>query len=137
MSREIHNPLSHMPFSSLTDFELNKEFESIKNYMLSLMKENGFYSLVKENEFLNTMNSEDTLPCRYYDVDEFTALNINEKKYLNIFSLNISSLPKHGTELACYLHTLETTFDVIVLCEIGKKNLDSMKNLFKGYTPFF
>ena len=123
MTREINNPLSHMPFRTLTDYELNKEFESIKNYMLSLMKENGFDTIVKETEFLNSMNSQDTVPCRYYDVDEFIALNINEKQYLNIFSLNISSLPKHGTELACYLHTLETPFDVIVI-SLGRDWMD-------------
>ena len=137
MSRVTNNLLCHMPFYQLTDYALQIEFETTKNYILSLMKENGFNEIVKENKILNSMNSQNAIPCMYYDAEEFVALNRNGKEFLNIFSLNISSLPKHASELTCYLYTLETTFDIIVLSEIGKTNIDSMTNLFKGFDLYF
>ena len=56
---------------------------------------------------------------------------------MKVFLLNISSLPKHAGELVCFLNSLETSFNVIVLNEIGKINLDTMNNLFEGYSFIF
>ena len=96
-----------MPFANLTDFDLEQEFQTTKNYFLSLMKENCFYSAIKENKFMNMMNGPENEPCKYYDNEEFIALNLNQRQFLNIFSLNISSLPKHAGELACFLYSLD------------------------------
>ena len=126
-----------MPFANLTDYELEKEFETTKNYFLSLMEENCFHTVIKENNFLNKMDGQDSIPCKYYDNDEFISLNLNNHQFLNIFSLNISSLPKHAGELACFLCSLETTFDIIVLCETGKCNITMFENLFPGFTLYY
>ena len=101
------------------------------------MEENCFSSAVKENKFLNSIHEQNTVQCNYYDSQEFVSLRLNQPNYLNIFFLNISSLPKHGGELVCFLNSLETTFHVIVLNEIGRLNLPSMQNLIEGYTFFF
>ena len=137
MSSEIDNLFPNLPFYGLTDYALMKEIETTKNYKLSLMQENGFDKIVKQNKFLNSMNNPDALLCSYYDVDEFIKLKIQGSDCLNIFSLNISSLPKHAAKLTCYLYALETTFDVIVIIEIVKNNLSSMENLFKGFTFYY
>ena len=47
--------------------------------------------------------------------------------------MNIRSLNKHGGELSCFISTLKTHFDVIVLCEIGARNPTAVMNLFENY----
>ena len=54
-------------------------------------------------------------------------------EYLNIFSLNIKSLPKHGGELLHFLKDLNTRLDVIVLAEIGSKNILVVDKLIPDY----
>ena len=132
--RNNTNLLLFLPFSSLSDYELEQEFQSTKNYYISLMKENFFYNAIKENKFLNKMKGQKDTSCEYYDSEEFIALNLNQHRFLNIFYLNISSLPKHAGELACFLCSLETTFDIIVLNEISRCSTSNVENLFSGFT---
>ena len=137
VSRSNANLLLHLPFASLTDYDVEKEFESPKKYINLLMEENNFDAIIKETKFMNTLNGKDTDPCKYFDVDDFISLKLNQRTSLNIFSLNIRSLPKHAGELLCFLESLETQFDVIVLTEIGRCNLSTVENLFKGFTNYF
>ena len=66
-------------------------------------------------------------PCQYFDEDEFINKNRTGEEFLNVFYLNIRSLPKHGCELLHFLKSLKTKFEVIVLTEIGAKhNPDAM-----------
>ena len=51
---------------------------------------------------------------KYYDEDAFIKLNRNGKRFCDIFSLNIRSLPSNGGELLYFLQTLET-FLVLLL----------------------
>ena len=46
--------------------------------------------------------------------------------------MNIRSLPKHKGELLAYLSHLPR-FDILVLTEIGARNIDLTVNLFGGY----
>ena len=57
-SRE--NLLIHMPFFGLTDFDIEKEFESVKKRIISLMKENNYDNLVKEHNFLNAIENSNS-----------------------------------------------------------------------------
>ena len=82
---------------------------------------------------IQTQNSK----CKHYDVEDFVSLNIKEKDSLNIFSLNIRSLPRHAGELVVFLKSLDTEFDIIVLSEIGRYNLSTVENLFDGYSAYF
>lgn len=132
--RAQENFLLYMPFAKLTDFELEQELQSTKNYFLSLMEENNFHTVVKENKFYNEMNERDDILCKYYDTEEFTSLKLGQSQSLNIFSLNIRSLPKHAGELSCFLNSLETKFDIIVLNEIGRCDSSIIDNIFMGYT---
>ena len=47
--------------------------------------------------------------------------------------MNIRSLPKHGGELTVFLKLLETDFDIIVLTEIGSRNIDTAKYLLDSH----
>ena len=53
------------------------------------------------------------------------------------FSFNISSLPKHGGELTCVLSNLKTQFDILILTEIGAKNISTVEKLFDEYDFFY
>ena len=86
---------------------------------------------------MNKLKNQEIQECKYYDIEDFTKLNLNNREHLNIFSLNISSLPKHRGELVCFINSLETEFDIIILSEIGKRNLSTVENLFHGYSSFF
>ena len=70
------------------------------------------------------------LPCQYFDEDEFNETNRNDDECLNVLSLNIRSLPKHGGELLYFLKSLKTKFDAIVLTEIGSKTSPLWRNWF-------
>ena len=70
----------------------------------------------------------------HYLVVIMTKMGSNTKWYdneqhLNIFSMNIRGLPKHGGELLVFLQSLETKFDVIVLTEIGDHNIGTVEHL--------
>ena len=47
--------------------------------------------------------------------------------------MNISSLPKHSGELVHFLNTLQTQFQVIIICETGSKNLSTVENIFPNH----
>ena len=52
---------------------------------------------------------------------------------LNIFGLNIRSLPKHGSELLHFLKDFNTKFDVIILNAIGSENISIVDKLIPYY----
>ena len=43
--------------------------------------------------------------------------------------MNICSLPKHGDGLLAFFKLLETDVDILVVTEIGSRNIDSVKHL--------
>ena len=51
--------------------------------------------------------------------------------------MNIRSLPKHGGELVCFFNLMTTKFDVVVLTEIGAKNITLGENLLPGYKFYY
>ena len=136
-SNQDPNTFQNLPFSNVTSYDIEIDFMSAKKRIQGLMEENCFSNAIKENKFLNSMHDNGDIQCHYYDSQEFISLNLNKPENLNVFLLNISSLPKHAGELVCFLNSLETSFNVIVLNEIGQVNLERMNNLFEGYTFIF
>ena len=65
------------------------------------------------------------------------GLKRDATNHLNILSLNIRSLPKHGGELVCLLEVLETKFDIIILTEIGSLNISTVKHLLENYQLYY
>ena len=94
---------------------------------------------MKENEILSCINKdihkyqENWRECQYCDEDQFGKFDSDVGQgALRIFSMNIQSLPKHKEELLAYLSNL-SRFDVLVLTEIGARNIDLTVNFFGGY----
>ena len=57
--------------------------------------------------------------------------------YLNVILMNTRSLPKRYGELLCMLSVLETRFDVIILTEIGARNLTTVQNIMNEYNFYY
>ena len=51
--------------------------------------------------------------------------------------MNTRSLPKHSGELKCFINVLGNEFDMIVLTEIGSRNVSTVEQLFEGYVFFY
>ena len=135
-----HAPSSlskEMPFHNYTDFTIEMEFQSAKTRITELMDGNGISNILKENKLQDLLNPDEMISCAYFDEDDFIRKNRNGNSFLNCYSMNISSLPKHSGELACFLSALETNFDIILLTEIGARNISTVVNLFDGYDFFY
>ena len=83
---------------------------------------------------MDIVNTHDSKICQYYDEDNFIRLNRSGKNHLNIFSMNIRSLPKHSGQLLHFVNSLKVQFHVIVITEIGSTNIDLVTNLFPNYS---
>ena len=127
VAREIS---SQMPFHQLSDFEIGVNFQTAKLKILDLMENHKLNEFIKENFLDDLFDPHDMKHCHYFDEDEFDKLNRPSTSYLNIFSMNIPSFPKHGGELLHFMSILRTKFDIIVLTEIGTRNIDVVKHLF-------
>ena len=53
--------------------------------------------------------------CNYLNEDAFAQLQRETLSHLNIFSMDIRSLPKHGGELLVFFKLPELDFDIVVL----------------------
>ena len=51
--------------------------------------------------------------------------------------MNIRRLPKHYGDLFCLLSVLETRFDVIILTEIGARNITTVQCIMDNYQFYF
>ena len=125
--------MMQLPFPNLTPYMIQTEFESARSRFSLLMEENGFKNAIKENLFLNETHGISNIDCNYHDCDTFINLKRNESRFLNVYTLNISSLQKHAGELVSFISTLETKFDIIILSEIGVYNIPLYDNLFEGF----
>ena len=85
---------------------------------MNFINNEKFEKFLKENKCKQIVNPSNMTPCQCFDEEEFIKKNRTSDGCLNIFSLNIRSLPKHGGELLQFLRDLNTRFDVIVMTEI-------------------
>ena len=131
---DVNDGLSNMPFRNLVDYDMEIAFESAKIRIEKLMSDQGLLNFIKENKLAEIFNPDDTVSCEYYDEDKFIKLGKNKPNCLNMLCLNIVSLPKHGGELLYLLSSLETHFQVIVLTEIGARNISVVENLIDDYS---
>ena len=97
------------------------------------MEENGLFNFIQENKLNDIVDPREAIECKYYDEADFLKESATFISQLNIFSLNIRSLSKNGGNLSCFLNTLENRFDIIVLTEIGSRNISTVENLLPGF----
>ena len=119
---ERQNYFAELPFNNLSDYNIENEYISTKRKLQSLLDNDKFQSFLNDNMYEEIFNVAASIPCQYYDEEQFISKNRNGDEFLNIFTLNKKSLPKHGGELYVYLESLNTNFDVIILTEIGARN---------------
>ena len=67
--------------------------------------------------------SENSISCDYYDIDDFNKIVINHSD-LTVIHLNISSLALHIDKLKLFISLIKTKFDIICISEsrITKNN---------------
>ena len=117
----------------LTNYEIELNSQSTKKYIINLLDNHKLCEYLKESYLNSVFNPNDLHLCNYFDEDEFIACNRNRTSHLKILSMNIRSLPKHSGELKCFINVLGNEFDIIVLTEIGFRNLSTVEHLFAGY----
>ena len=100
------------------------------------MNNDKFLTIVKGNKYEELFNPNKNFSCQYYTEDEFIIKNRNGDDFLNIFSLNIGSLHKYGGELLNFMGSLKTYFHVIILTEIGSRNLTVVEKMLPNYIFF-
>ena len=117
--------LNHMSFHRLLNFEIEPNFLSAKLKILDLMDNHNLTEFIKENLLDDLFNPHDVEQFWWRKIDN---LDRTSSTHLNIFSMNIRSLPKHGGEFLCLMSVLKTKFDIIVLTEIGTRNIGFVKH---------
>ena len=95
------------------------------------MNNDRFQTIVKENKYEELFNPNQNISWQYYTEDQYIIKNRNGDDFLNIFSLNIRSLPKNGGELLKFQGSLKTDFHVIILMEIGSWLLTVVEKYFQ------
>ena len=107
MSNNVQqNYLYELPFFNQSPYDIEMLFSSVKLQIIEKMNSNGLLEFIKENEFYSLCSPYQSLSCSYYDEDGFKYKIYDNEHYLNIFSMNIRRLPKHGGELLVFLQSL-------------------------------
>ena len=84
------NLLRYLPYHSLSDFQLEMEYEPCRVKLKNLLDEAQFHDLMTNVD--ENYNSEN---CKYYDSDEYNFMTRNST-YMKIFHLNIRMLARNG-----------------------------------------
>ena len=108
------NHTSVLPFANCTDSNIIEDFMSSKDRIIKLMEDNRLHLFLKE-KCMNLFENNAYDQCKYVDEEAVLKAITTTQMTLNIFTLNIRSLPKHKGELVCLLHSLNNCFDVIIL----------------------
>ena len=134
MYNAAENLFDALPFRNLSNYDVELLFETSKKRIQNLMSDHRLLNYIKEQNLSEVFNSNEYTSCKYYDEEQFNKLDHN-KNSLNVFSFNIRSLPKHGGELSNFLSLLNTEFQVIILTEIGRRNLTVVEHLLPSHHP--
>ena len=80
------------------------------------------------------VQSQNSISCNYYDVDDLNKIVINQSD-LTVIHLNISSLALHIDKLKLFLSLIKTKFDIICISEsrITKNNSLTTNINIPGY----
>ena len=86
--------LQELPFYGQTYYDIELTFKNAKTKIIEKMEHNEIANFIKENKFHELCNSVEIPHCAYYDEDMFIAKQLIAGRNLNIFSMNVRSLPK-------------------------------------------
>ena len=134
MSRDDTRDLfSHLPFENASNYDIENEFRSAKFRITQLMNDHRLDKFLEEHYLSSLFEPNANNLCNYYDEDSYGNLKRDKPSHLNIFCMNIRSLPRHAGELIVFLKLLQTDFDIIVLTEIGARNISTVEHLLDDY----
>ena len=134
MASNTSNYLTELPFYSCSSFAISHLFQTPKNNLLEMLKNNSF-----SDNMIKLVNgfSKDNYTCNYYNEG-----NINDlaKKHstnsLKVFHHNIDSFGKNSTELVSNLECLNFAFDIICLSEVRETSREIIDEVFHEYHIF-
>ena len=124
-----------LPFTDLTDYEIEQLYSSSKNEILSRLENDNLIKYLKNVTPKHLQSASHDINCMYYTEEEFN-FKIRNVEGLSVFHMNIRKLGKHRGELLAYLGNINLNFDVIILTEVGKNAEPFIQSLFNDYTPF-
>ena len=133
MSPSAANIMQELPFFGQTVHDIELTVGRAKAQIRYKMDSNSFLEFIKDDKLSYLCNPYNAMQCEYYNEDEFIRKQNRCKQTLNIISLNIRSLPKHGGELLVFLEALEINFHIIVLSEIGARNIGTVEHLLPNH----
>ena len=137
MSTLTANNYTDLPFNGVVDFDIITEFEDDRTRICSLLNDHRFLAPIKENKLKHIFYPDDEHSCDYYDNEKLKQTKLMSSDSLNILTLNIRSLPKHAGELLCFLASLTCRFHIIILTEIGARNIGTVEHLMSNYRFFY
>ena len=133
----LNNPVlfSHaLPFSSCSDYTVMYECMSANSKILKRLENNGF-----SKKYIDLIDSYTlgNFDCKYYNEDKFNfMLSKHHPDALKVYHQNIRSLNLHCHELKSFLECLMCNFDVILLTEIGKTDINYINKVFDDYALY-
>ena len=68
---ERQNYFSELPFNNLSDYNIENEYISPKQKLQSLSDNDKFQRFFKHNMHEEIFNAVESIPCQYYDDDQF------------------------------------------------------------------
>ena len=128
--------MQELPFPGQTEHDIELSYGSAKAKIRFKMDTSGFLEFIKGDELNSLCNPYHTLRSEYYSEDEFIKKMDECNKTLTIISFNIRSLPRPSGELLVFLDALEIPFHVIVLSEIGARNIGTVEH-FLSYNDLY
>ena len=106
-----------LQIGNLTIFLDNKQFEMF----------------LKENQYEQIFNPTCVTPCQYFDEDEFINKNKMGENFLNVFSLKIRSLPKHGANFYTFWKVLKLNLKLSFWLKKELRISQCVENLIPDY----
>ena len=133
----LNNPvlLAHaLPFYSCSDYAVMYEYMSANSKILKRLENNGFS---KKYIYLIESYTFENFDCKYYNEEKFNFMVSKlHPDALKVYHQNIRSLNLHSHELKAFLECLMCKFDVIILTEIGKTDINYINKVFEDYTLY-
>ena len=87
------NHFNELPYQTLTNYDIENNLISGKRKFANLMNNDDFQTIIKQNNYDQLFNPYQNYSCQSYDEDVFNIKNRKGDDFLNLFSLNIRSLP--------------------------------------------
>ena len=125
---------NEMPFYSCNDYQLRNEFLSFRDRFFEMCESNNFSEQMQN--VMNTVNNEN-FSFRYYNEHSIqSSIQIHKTKALRVYHMNVRSIQLHKVEVAYYLDTIKTQFQIILLSETGRANISTIEAYFPEYKFF-